>query len=81
MVLIFTDMKTIISYLQCSILWVLIKARWAYMHIHPHYAKWSLTGEEWSFQNVRTGTLHNDLRIAWPHQRNENAKDQATRGA
>lgn len=37
--------------------WIL-KLRWMYFHIHPHYLKFHMGGGEYHFQNLKTGNIH-----------------------
>ena len=40
-----------------------IKLRWAVLHVHPHYMKFSMSTDsnECHFQNIKTGSIHSQL--------------------
>ena len=40
-----------------------INLRWAVLHVHPHYIKFSMSNDsdECHFQNVKTGSIHSQL--------------------
>ncbi len=42
-----------------AIIMFLVKLRWAYFHIHPHYFKFTVNSEP-HFQNVKTGRIHSN---------------------
>ena len=46
-----------------SVIMFLVKVRWAYFHIHPHYNKFYMDSEinEAHFLNIKTGSLHSNL--------------------
>ena len=45
-----------------TLIMLLVKLRWAYFHIHPHYVKFWMDSErtEAHFQNVKDGSIHSN---------------------
>lgn len=44
---------------KCIIMFF-VKLRWAYFHVSPSYIKFTMSGSEYHFQNVKTGEIHSN---------------------
>ena len=39
----------------------IFRLRWGYYHIHPSYIKFTISGDEFYFQNIKTGKINCDV--------------------
>lgn len=44
-------------------LYVFLRIRWIYFHIHPNYIKFYMDEKEAHFQNTKTGEVHSNITI------------------
>jgi len=51
------------DYLEVYLLRIVLKLRWWYFHLCPWYCKFSVEGNEYHFQNTRTGVIHSQIII------------------
>tara|TARA_Y100001963_G_C6688228_1_gene403302 strand:- start:596 stop:799 length:204 start_codon:yes stop_codon:yes gene_type:complete len=51
------------DFIEVIILICYIKLRWWYFHLHPWYCKFSIEGDEYYFQNTKTGVIHSQIMI------------------
>jgi hypothetical protein len=51
------------DHIEIIILIIFIKLRWIYFHIHPSYYKFKMSETECHFQNLKTNTIHSQIKI------------------
>jgi len=46
-----------------ALLYLLLRTRWLYFHLHPNYIKFFISDSESHFQHKINGRLHSNIRI------------------
>lgn len=61
--MIIEKLKSMFDWLTIGVLYIVLRARWIYLHVHPRYKKFHVTGEESHFIHEKHGSLHSDIII------------------
>jgi hypothetical protein len=51
------------DWFMVGVVYLVLRLRWAYFHIHPSYMKFRMTETENHFQHKSTGRIHSDVII------------------
>lgn len=54
-------MRTAWDYFTLLVIYLVLRTRWVYFHLHPHYQKFYASDKEAHFINKYTGELVSDI--------------------